>query len=176
MYPFIRMALTMAKAKRMGHLPIDGTHESHHVAAPWDIDVFGEVNNGRILSLYDLGRFGLAVRMGLTRTLREQRWGLTIAGTSIRYRKRLLAFQRYSVRSRAVGRDDRFVYISQSMWRGDIALSHALFRTAVVDKDGIVPPRTVLDALAIEDWEPTLPSYVTNWKSAESTRPWPPVD
>lgn len=174
MYPFVRMALSMAAAHRQPPLKVDETHVSEHIAMPWDIDIFGEVNNGRILSLYDLGRFALAMRVGLIGVLRQNKWALTVAGSSIQYRRRLLAFQKYSIHSQAVGRDGRFFYLSQSMWRGQTALSHALFRTAVVDKNGIVATDLVAEAMARPDWQPELPAYALNWIEAEATRPWPP--
>ena len=65
MYPFIRMATTMLAARNAPPLPVGGRGITRHMAMPWDLDVFGEVNNGRLLSLYDLGRFSLAVRVGL---------------------------------------------------------------------------------------------------------------
>ena len=175
MYPFLRLATNMITASREPALGTDATHISTHIAMPWDIDMFMEVNNGRLLSLYDLGRFGLAVRIGLIATLRREGWWLTVAGSSVQYRRRLLAFQRYTMHSQAVGRDERFFYLSQSMWRGDTALSHAFFRTAVVDKGGIVETDRVAVAMGRQDWNPDLPQYARNWIEAEATRPWPPA-
>ena len=174
MYPFVRMALSLAAARKMAPLAVDDVHVSTHTAMPWDLDMFIEVNNGRILTLYDLGRFELAARVGLIAALRKKGWAQTIAGSSVRYRHRLRAFQRFETRSQAVGRDARFFYLSQSMWRGDTALSHGLFRTAVTNADGIVPTDAVAEAMGQQDWNPELPDYVKNWIAAEDSRPWPP--
>ena len=79
-----------------------GTHVSHHYCLPWDIDLWRELNNGRTLTLYDLGRIPLAGRVGLIKVLRRERWGLTMAGASVRYRRRIRVFDRIEMRSRLV--------------------------------------------------------------------------
>lgn len=174
MYPFVRLIYHMARTPAGDLGPLD-THVSHHICWPWDLDMWMELNNGRTLTLYDLGRIPLAKRAGLLDTLKAERWGLTVAGSSVRYRKRVRAFDRVEMRSRLVGWDARFVYIDQSMWRPDgSCTSQGLFRTAVTDANGIVTPDRVLAALGRSDVSPTLPDWVRTWAEAEGTRPWPP--
>ena len=68
MYPYIRAAYVMLKARSLPPMAPYDTHVSHHRAWPWDTDMFGELNNGRILTLFELGRWQAAVRAGLFRT------------------------------------------------------------------------------------------------------------
>ena len=111
MYPVLRLAFQLARHRSDPPLPLTGTHESRHICWPWDLDIFGELNNGRALTLYDLGRIPWGLRIGLTPTLREQRWQVAVAGASVRYRRRVHAFDRISMRTRALGWDDRFFYV-----------------------------------------------------------------
>ena len=67
-------------------------HVSHHVCWPWDLDMWFELNNGRTLTLYDLGRLVLAKRSGLLSLLKAKRWSMTMAGASVRYRRRVRMF------------------------------------------------------------------------------------
>jgi acyl-CoA thioesterase FadM len=46
-----------------------------------------ELNNGRTLTMMDLGRVVMFQRMGLTEVMRRKGWAGTIAGASIRYRR-----------------------------------------------------------------------------------------
>jgi hypothetical protein len=63
------------------------------------------------------------VRIGLIgKALKANGWGLVVAGASVRYRARIRPFQRFELRTRVVGWDDRFVYIEQ----GDVAGRHLL--------------------------------------------------
>lgn len=174
MYPFIRLIKEFVKFRNAAPLGLTDTHVSTHICWPWDIDPWMELNNGRTLTLYDLSRLPLARRTGLIRVLREQKWGLTMAGASVRYRRRVRMFQKVQIRSRVVGWDARFMYLEQSMWRDAEAASHILYRAAVTDKNGIVPTQKLADALAPGALSPKLPRWVTAWIDAESQRPWPP--
>lgn len=175
MYPFIRMLKELATSARAEKLPITGTHVSHHRCWPWDIDLWRELNNGRTLTLYDLGRIPLAQRTGLSRMLLKNRWGLTMAGASVRYRKRVRTFARFEMRSRLVGWDERFFYVEQSMWSGNDCANQIVYRSAVTDRNGIVAADRVREALGIVEHSPELPAWIRAWIEADATRPWPPV-
>lgn len=174
MYPFVRMMKELVVHSRAGSLGLTDIHVSQHVCWPWDLDFWMELNNGRTLTLYDLGRIPLAHRAGVIRVLAANRWGLTMAGASVRYRRRVRMFDRFEMRSRALGWDARFLYLEQSMWRRGEALNHILYRAAVTDKTGIVPTEKVAEALAPGQPAPDLPAWVTAWTEAETQRPWPP--
>jgi acyl-CoA thioesterase FadM len=175
MYPFLRLARGLQRARRLPALPVTGTHVSHHICWPWDLDPWVELNNGRTLTLYDLGRIPLGVRTGLSATVRAQGWGITVAGSTVRYRRRVRAFDRLEMRSRCLGWDARFFYMEQSMWKGADCTSHMLLRSAVVGESGIVPPALVLRAMGQGEDSPPLPGWVTAWIAAEAERPWPPA-
>ncbi len=174
MYPFGRLIKDLFLARNAPALPILGTHVSYHRCWPQDIDSFMEMNNGRILTILDLGRTVLAKRTGLMTILRTNRWGLTMAGTSVRYRKRIRPFVRFKMVSRAIGWDARFFYIDQTIWINGECAVQALYRSAVTDKNGIVASTRVLDQINTTAPSPDLPTWVTNWIDADATRPWPP--
>lgn len=174
MYPFLRFATQMLKYRNAPKLGLCDTHISSHRCWPWDLDPWVELNNGRTLTLYDLGRIPMAMRTGLGRALRANGWGITVAGNSTRYRRRIRAFDRFEMRSRCIGWDDRFFYTEQSMWKGDDCANHILIRSAVTSAKGIVPTRHVLDALGHQGPDPDLPGWVQAWIAAEAARPWPP--
>ncbi|MDD9741283.1 MULTISPECIES: acyl-CoA thioesterase [Marinovum] len=175
MYPFIRMFKELYLFRKAPRLPVTGTHVSRHRCWPWDIDFWMELNNGRTLTLYDLGRIPLAQRTGFMAVLRRRKWGLTVAGSCTRYRRRIRPFESFEMRSQAVGVDHRFVYLEQSMWKnnGECA-SHAMYRTAVTGPKGIVSPAELLAEIGAEGM-PELPDHIKAWIAAEDARPWPPM-
>lgn len=176
MYPFLRLGWQFFRHRNDPPLGLFDTHESRHVCWPWDLDPWVELNNGRTLTLYDLGRLPLGKRAGLLRVLRANRWGLTVAGSSVRYRRRIRAFELVTMRSRAVGWDDRFLYIEQAMFkRSGEAASHVLIRSAITGSDGIVPPQRLAAALGHDGPPPSLPDWVAAWARADAIRPWPPM-
>ncbi|MDJ1008245.1 MAG: acyl-CoA thioesterase [Paracoccaceae bacterium] len=174
MYPYLRMGLALARSRRVRGKSIFGTAVTHHRAWPWDTDMYGEINNGRILTLMELGRWGLAVESGLLQAMRQRRAGFAVAGVSVRYRRRVPLFARYRIETRPLGWDARFFYIDQSMWMDEVAANQALIRAAIVSRDGTIPPADIAADLGHDEPSPELPPWVGNWISAETTRPWPP--
>lgn len=177
MFPFFRLIKDVFLASRQPPLKtLTEGHVSRHICWPQDLDIFMELNNGRALTLYDLGRIAMAQRAGLVAVLKRERWGLTMAGSHVRFRRRIRGFERFETRSRAVCWDDKFIYIEQSMWKqnGECA-SHVLYRSAVTDKKGIVVPARVLSALGQNTPSPEMPEWIAHWTRAEAARPWPPM-
>ena len=56
MYPFLRLAYQLFVTRNAPPIAPTDTHVSHHRCWPWDLDMFLELNNGRTLTIYDLGR------------------------------------------------------------------------------------------------------------------------
>ncbi|WP_068116212.1 acyl-CoA thioesterase [Tropicimonas marinistellae] len=175
MYPVFRLAKEVFRARNASTLPLTGTHVAQHICWPWDIDPWMELNNGRTLTLYDLGRVALFYRIGIVPLLKANGWGGTIAGSSFRYRKRVRAFDRYELRTRMIGWDEKFFYAEQSMWRTGECTSHGLLRMAITDRDGLVRTTRVIEALGGMTESPPIPGWVIRWIDADADRPWPPM-
>jgi acyl-CoA thioesterase FadM len=176
MYPFIRMAKAFWEVRNAPELGLFDTHVSRHRCWPWDIDIAMELNNGRTLTLLDLGRIPLAHRLGLLRVLKEQKWGLTMAGVTVRYRRRIRTFEAFTMKSRLVCWDERFTYLEQCMINsaGEVA-NHAIYRAAATDKNGIVATQRLTEALGNGGQSPPIPDFIQSWIETEAKRPWPPM-
>lgn len=177
MYPLVRFARAVLSARRAAPLPPLAAHVSIHRVWPWDLDPWWELNNGRTLTLYDLGRIPMAIRLGIVDTMKRHGWGFTVAGNSVRYRRRIRAFQRFTEVSRTIGWDARFLYMDQSMWIGGKCANHMLLRVAIVGggRKGIVNPAEFMAAMGHPDASPALPPWVEAWIAADAQRPWPPA-
>lgn len=123
-----------------------------------------------------MGRIPMAKRSGLIAALKRRRWGLSVAGSSVRYRKRIRMLDKIEMRSTAICADRRFMYVEQSMWVRGICAGHALYRTVVTDPHGMVPTDDVLKELNLQDSLPSIPDWVAAWIHAEDIRPWPPME
>ena len=174
MYPLIRLCTTRIRSFFAPSIRFDGEVETRFKCMPWDLDTFLEMNNGRVLTLYDLGRFDLAFRTGLMKILRRKKWGLVVAGASVRYRNRVKALDDVTIRTRVAGFDDRWIYIVQSMWVGDIPCSSILLRTAVTRKGRAVTTDELAETLGLDASFISLPDWVASWIQGEKDRPWPP--
>ncbi|MEM7241679.1 MAG: acyl-CoA thioesterase [Pseudomonadota bacterium] len=174
MYPFLRLFIALLREWGKPKLHPDAVFTTYHRIMPWDIDIFGELNNGKTLTIMDLNRLPFGLRTGLSKAVRENKWGLTMAGVSVRFRRRVKMFDKVRITCRAAGKDERFVYLVQTMWLGDEAAHNALYRSTVYSKDGIVPADKLGAAMGHPDWDPKMPDWVKNWIEAEDTREWPP--
>ena len=175
MYPLTRFIKEVLKFRKASRLGLTDCHVSTHMCWPWDLDPWMELNNGRTLTLYDLGRIPMVLRTGLVPLLRARKWGITVAGSSVRYRRRVRAFHRFTMLSRVIGWDGRFIYMEQSIWRRGECCNHMLLRSAVTGPQGIVPPEEVVRALGHAPDNPALPDWVQAWIEADAARPWPPA-
>lgn len=174
MYPFIRMGLELWKFRKAPPLGLLDAHVSHHRILPWDLDLWMELNNGRTLTLFDLGRFPMGKRMGFDRLFRQKRWGLTVAGNTTRYRRRITLFQKVTMVSRILGWDARFLYMEQSLWRNGECTSAQMLRAAVISKSGMVPMTEAMPIMGVTGESPALPAWVQAWAAADASRTWPP--
>lgn len=174
MYVWMRLGidLWLYRNQPMG---LFDTHVTSHRIRPWDMDLFGELNNGRALSIFDIGRIVLARRTGLVDLLRRKGWGLTLAGGTTRYRRRVRAFDKVETRARLLGWDDRFMYLEHAMFRQGDCTSHLLVRAAVTDRQGLVSTDRVIAAIGVTGTSPALPGWVQAWAAADAERPWPPM-
>lgn len=179
MYPFLRLAKTVVKSsldfKKGDTLSLTDTADFYFTANLNDIDNFLEMNNGRIFTLFDLGRTDFAIRTGLGKKLIENRWGLVVAGSTIQYRKRIRAFDKVTMKTRVCAIDERWFYIEQTLWVKDKCTCHALLRTAVTNiKTGkTLDTKTVLDSLGYQDVDLPVDEWVQAWIQADKLRPFP---
>jgi acyl-CoA thioesterase FadM len=173
-YPIVRGISTFIKAKQAKPLPFDGISKISFICRPWDIDMFMEMNNGRILTLYDLGRFDLAIRGGLMKTLKANNWGLVVAGSTTRYRKRVRMFDKVTMHTQMTGFDERWIYISQSMWVKGEPCSSVLLRTGITKKGKVINPKHIEEAMDLTDISFPHSDFLEEWIISEKDRPWPP--
>ncbi|MCP2032177.1 acyl-CoA thioesterase FadM [Okibacterium sp. HSC-33S16] len=113
-------------SKRAHRRATDGLHpydvySTSYRVLPTDIDILGHMNNGRYLSIADLGRFDMLVRSGLWQEMKRVGWYPVVQSLTISYRKSLLPWKKFDVESRFIGYDDRAVYVEQRfVFEGEI--------------------------------------------------------
>lgn len=136
---------------------------------PNDLDTNLHMNNGRYLTLMDLGRFDLIVRGGLWRVMRAQRWMPLVGAALIRYKRSLQPFQRFTLSTRLLGWDDKWFYIEQRFLRGDVLVAVGLVKALFRGAAGNVPPPEVMRAAGHPNLtSPALPESLAAWTQLES--------
>jgi acyl-CoA thioesterase FadM len=127
---------------------------------PTDLDLNLHMNNSRYLSLMDLGRGDLLVRAGLLSTVRRQRWKPVAGSIAIKFRRPLQPFQRFTLTTRLLCWDEKWLYMEQRLESAEKVHAVATVRGLFVGPDGSVPSRVVLDHLGHQGESPPFPTEV----------------
>lgn len=130
--------LATAKFRSRLSLPTDASRLTFRVW-PHDLDLAGHMNNGRYLSIMDLGRLDVMLRSGLWREALRQRWTPIASGISIRFSRELRPFQPFRLETRLLCWDTTLVVMEQSFFiiggprNGQIA-ARALFKGGLYNR------------------------------------------
>ncbi|HIY25193.1 MAG TPA: thioesterase family protein [Candidatus Brachybacterium merdigallinarum] len=166
---YFRLLLLMLRARLRHRLDIwDTSHVSFRVN-PSDLDVQRHMNNGRYLTLMDLGRMDLMIRSGFWKRITAQGWYPVVAGQSITYRRSLQLGERFDLASRVLGYDDRWIYMEQVFRRDGAVVADAIVRARFLRRaGGSVPIEEVLSQVGPVPEDLAVPQWVIDWNQSSS--------
>ena len=148
-------------------LPLDGEGQLSFRVWPSDLDINLHMTNSRYLALMDLGRVSLIFRCGLWPVVRRDRLAPLVAGTMIRFRRPLKPFQKFTVISRCLGWDAKWLYFEHKILSGENVAAHAIAKTAFLGKDGTVAPDQLAADIGFKGVSPVLPEWIADWQAAD---------
>lgn len=145
---------------------------------PFDLDLNIHMNNGRYLSIMDLGRMDLIVRFGIMKRVIKNKWSPILASAKIRYRKPLTPFQKFRLETRVTWWDEKWFYMEQRFITIDeqdpdndgIVAAIAFVKGSFYDRKAkrTVPSERLAEMLGIDSSDyPEKPDYITSWQAAE---------
>lgn len=134
---------------------------------PTDLDIQMHMNNGRYLSLMDLGRIDLAVRSGFWREGRRRGWFPVVGTILIEYRRVMTIFESYQLKTRLIGWDERWLFFEQEFVVGAKIAAAATVKAMIRSRTGAVPTREVLSAIGFTGQSPPLPERVVGIIAAD---------
>ncbi len=168
-----RTILTFLGARRRlrtgGPLHATGVSRIRLRTLPTDLDLLGHMNNGRYLSLFDLGRWDLLVRTGLARVMKERGWYAVVASETITFRKSLNLWQAFDVESRMIGHDDKSVYLEHRAVVDGELYARVIVRSRILRRSGgPVRHEEVLAALGSPEGIPSVDGWISQWAAASA--------
>lgn len=139
---------------------------------PTDIDLLRHMNNGRYLSLFDLGRWDLLIRTGLADAMRRNGWYAVVSSETVTFRKSLELWQRFVVESRLIGHDEKALYLEhRAVIDGEI-YARAIIRARMMRrKGGTLPHEELFAAVGRPDDLPDVDPWVHDWATASALPP-----
>ena len=137
---WIRLLWLLITARRRGALDIarDASVLDFRVW-PHDLDIALHMNNGRYLTLMDLGRLDVMVRSGLWREVLRHKWTPIASAITVRFQRELQLFQKFRLETRLLCWDATLVvmeqlFIIEGGVRDGQAAARALFKGGLYDR------------------------------------------
>lgn len=175
MYPWIRLfkvvALNLIHHTRRG--PLDESVLTFRVW-PGDLDFNLHMNDGRYITLTNFGRVDLLGGLGLTWKMIRRGWAPVVASAHVEYRRELRTFQKFRIRTRVLGWDEKWLYIEHRIERGEKLVSLALLKGGLRDHNGMVPPRVVLETLGHSPQSPPVAASLRTLLADDAALPTSP--
>lgn len=160
---YLRLLLTVLKAWRAAPVRPGETVELPLCVLPNDLDLNGHMNNGRYLTLVDLGLVTMFVRTGFARLCLRKRWRPMGGGSIVYFRRGLTLFQRYVLRFTVVGWDEYWNYCRFEFVRDDEICATGFVKGAASRKSGLVPNAEIYPTLGHDAPSPPLPDELRAW-------------
>lgn len=137
---WLRLLGILLTARRRGPLVLPTDASSLYFRVwPHDLDLSLHLNNGRYLTLMDLGRLDILARSGLLREVWHHKWTPIASAISIRFRRELRSWQKFRLETRLLCWDASNVVMEQTFWieggprNGQVA-ARALFKGGLYDR------------------------------------------
>lgn len=172
---WLRLIWLFLSARRRPRLamPEDVSRLSFRVW-PLDLDVSLHMNNGRYLTIMDLGRLDVMIRSGLWRAVVHHKWVPIASTIKIRYRRELRLLDRFALETRLIAWDAEKVVMEQVFVlaggpRAGQVAAHALFLGGIYDRGqrGFIPISRLMAEVGVKAESPPLSPEVDAFLKAD---------
>jgi acyl-CoA thioesterase FadM len=131
---------------------------------PTDLDVFLHMNNGRYLTLLDLARFDSLIQSRMMKVLRDHQCFPVVTAETIQFKKSLKLFDRFSIKTKLLGWDEKSFYIQHIFIRHQKVYAVAIIKGQIVKKSGgTITPNELLRFIGHKAPPPELPQWIVEW-------------
>lgn len=166
---YLRLFWTMFVSRFKSKISVLEELTSNHIVWPNDLDLLGHINNGRYFTITDYVRIGCLIRAGIWQEMRKRDILPLMAGETAQFRIPIKPFQKYQIKTRAIGWDKKFLYVEHifSSKKG----IHAILLVKVVPVAFGETKATPAEILRYVHKEEDIPEInvdevITNWNSS----------
>ena len=139
---------------------------------PTDLDILRHMNNGRYLSLFDLGRWDQLIRTGLFDAMKDRGWYAVVSSETVTFRKSLQLWQRFEVQSRFIGHDDKAIFLEHRAVVDGEVYARAIVRARMLRRTGgTVSNEELFAAVGMPEGLPEIDPWVHDWAAASALPP-----
>ncbi|ROP63433.1 thioesterase family protein [Curtobacterium sp. ZW137] len=164
---YFRLLLLRLRTRRASRLSLWDEARTPFRVVPTDLDPLRHVNNGKYLSMLDLGRMDLMIRSGFWQELSDRGWYPVVAAQTITYKRSLTLGQRFELVTRVLGVDERSAYMEQTFLRRGTVVARAVVQARFLRvTGGTVSTEELLDVFGAAPADLALPAWVHDWAAA----------
>ncbi|UWF77307.1 MULTISPECIES: acyl-CoA thioesterase [Microbacterium] len=136
---------------------------------PTDLDILRHMNNGRYLSLFDLGRWDLLIRSGLFDAMRRRGWYAVVSSETVTFRKSLELWQRFDIETRFTGHDDKALFMEHRAVVDGEVYARVIVRARMLRRSGgTVSHEELFAAVGHPEGVPGVEDWVHAWAEASA--------
>lgn len=134
---------------------------------PNDLDMNMHMNNGRYLTIMDLGRLHLTFVNGILWPCLKRRWFPVLGGAKVHFLKPLNPFNKFRLESKVIYWDEKWIYLEQQIYKKDQLVATALLKALFMGKEGKIKPETIIGLMPTKPTRPEIPQSLARWLMTE---------
>lgn len=130
---FIMFFTSLFKSK----ISLFDDHSKTHRVLINDLDLFFHMNNGRYFTITDLARIETLLRSGVWKKMKKRGVYPIMAGESVQFFKPLTLFQKYEIKTKTLGWDEKYIYHEHKFISKDQLCSLMIGRSRIIGDRGV---------------------------------------
>lgn len=115
---------------------------------PNDLDINFHMNNGRYLTVMDLGRMDLLKCTGTLRMAVKNKWMPIVGTATIDFLRPLKFWQSYELHTQITHWDEKWFYLEQVFYSNDKIIAKGTIKGLLRAKAGNVSPQDIMEKLS----------------------------
>lgn len=130
---------------------------------PLDCDINFHMNNGRYLTLMDLGRTYFMAQLNMLWKLPKKKWFPVVGAVEIMYYLSLNPFQKFEIVSRVLTWDDKWIFLEQRFEVKGKVFAVARLRALFIGAEGRISTVEVIRLIMDSIPEPPVHEVTSFW-------------
>ena len=163
---WIRFVLTVLRSMLKPRLRVDQESRLTFHVWPTDADL-SLMNHASYLTIMEQGRIDFILRSGFLRLMLRRHWSALLGSITVQYRSPLRRFQRFQLRTRVVGWDEKWIFLEHQISRKSRIVAGGLAKIAFLARDGRIAPAEALRAFGVTVTSPPAAAMVRSLQEGE---------
>lgn len=165
---FIRLMLVLLSGHFRPKLKVTDSSVLFFVVCPNDLDIYAHMNNGRYLTVMDLGRIDLILRSPLGEVASKNKWNPLVAASHMIFKRPLKIFETYRLRTRILGWDHKWFFIEQRFEHRNKVIATGYVKGLFRGPEGNIPSEEALKRSGHTQASPDIHSIIQLFEATAS--------